>query len=66
MMTQEYNERIVYIKEKMNDKAETFEEKENKKKEFIDQTAKLQRAPYVAKQTNKNIIKAMHYIFWQE
>jgi hypothetical protein len=32
MTTQEYNERIAYIKEKMFDKAETFKEKEYKKK----------------------------------
>ena len=49
MMTQEYNERIAYIKEKMFDKAETFEEKEyKKKKELIDLTAESQRAPYAA------------------
>jgi hypothetical protein len=35
MMTQEYNERIAYIKEKMFDKAETFEEKEYKMKKEL-------------------------------
>jgi hypothetical protein len=49
MTTQEYIERIAYIKEKLFDKAETFEEKEyKKKKELIDLTAELQRAPYAA------------------
>jgi hypothetical protein len=50
MTTQEYNERIAYIKEKMFDKAESFKEKEyKKKKELIDLTAESQRALYVAK-----------------
>jgi hypothetical protein len=49
MMTQQYNERIVYITENMLDKAETFKEKEyKKKKELIDLTAELQRALYAA------------------
>jgi hypothetical protein len=49
MTTQEYNERIAYIKDKMFDKAETFAEKQyKKKKELIDLTAELQRAPYAA------------------
>jgi hypothetical protein len=51
MTTQEYNEKIAYIAQgEMFDKAETFKEKEyKKKKELIDLTAESQRAPYAAK-----------------
>ena len=49
MTTQEYNEQILYIKDKTFNKAEMFEEKEyKKKKELIDLSAKSQRVPYAA------------------
>ena len=48
MMTQEYNERILYIKDRTFNKAEMFEEKEYKKKELIDLSAESQRVPYAA------------------
>ena len=50
MMTQEYNEWILYIKDKTFNKAEMFKEKEyKKKKELIDLSAESQRVPYAAK-----------------